>query len=113
MDSVSTARSELAKVKPAKPRRLGTHRARHVVDTKGKVLFARNFIHNSKIASAEKSHRKFFESGGDPVCVFRLESSVFAREGVQSRMPSVFHKSGRNVEYAGGVVRPVSWWPVS
>jgi hypothetical protein len=29
------------------------------VDTKGKVLFARTFIHNKKFASAGKSHLKF------------------------------------------------------
>jgi len=55
---VSTERLFARKVKPEKPRRLGTHFARHIVDTKGKVLFARTFIHNKKIASAGKSQVK-------------------------------------------------------
>ena len=59
MDSLSTARTCTPKVKPEKRRKLGTHFARHVVDTKGKVLFARTFIHNIKFASAGKSHPNF------------------------------------------------------
>jgi hypothetical protein len=55
---VSTESLFTKKVKSEKPRRLGTHFARHVVDTKGKVLFARTFIHNTKIASAGKSQVK-------------------------------------------------------
>jgi hypothetical protein len=40
-DCLSTERTQVRKVKPEKQRRLGTHSARDVVDTKGKVLFAR------------------------------------------------------------------------
>jgi hypothetical protein len=58
MDCLSTARALPQKVKPEKPHKLGTQLARHVVDTKGKVLFARIFIHNKKIACAGKSQGK-------------------------------------------------------
>jgi len=62
MDCLSTARTQPRKVKPEKPRKLGTQLARHVVDTKGKVLFARTFIHNKKIACAGKSQGKKMRS---------------------------------------------------
>jgi len=57
-DCVSADGHVTKSVKPEKSRRLGTHRARHVVDPKGKVCVARTFIHNSKIASAGKSQVK-------------------------------------------------------
>jgi len=47
-------------VKLASAVKLGTHRARHVVDPKGKMFCARIFIHNKKLARVKKKPGKLW-----------------------------------------------------
>jgi len=51
----------MEKVKQENMRRSGTHSRAPLVDTKGKLQSARTFIHNKKIASAQKKPPKLWK----------------------------------------------------
>jgi len=62
MDSLSTASKTIVCFKLESARKLGTHRARHVVDTKGKMFCGRIFIHNIFLAIAKKKPPKLWRA---------------------------------------------------